>query len=383
MRPKPSGIGETFHELSLRAFDLSERAGRAGLDSNRRRVQRWREHLFMMSQIAIAAGLAWFLGQHLLGHQLPFFAAVAAIICLGLSFGQRISRVVQVAVGVFVGVFVGDLFVALVGTGAWQISLVVFVAMSIAIWVGAKILMVNQAGIQAATVVTLFPNPDEGVSRWLDALLGCAIALVFALVAPTSPVQKPRMKAAQVLYEAAETLYAATAALRSGDENAADEVLARARSTEGKLRALSEASSEGIALVRYSPLMRQHRDHVQAVAEIVAPLDRMLRNLRVLARRVSVAAWRQDPVPAPVVALVDQTAAVMEFCASELYARRMPERARPRIVAVADATSQIDVSDLTLSTAVIIAQTRSILVDLLELTGLSYADAREQVPDMH
>ncbi|MCB1301479.1 MAG: aromatic acid exporter family protein, partial [Tetrasphaera sp.] len=139
----------------------------------------------------------------------------------------------------------------------------------------------------------------------------------------------------------------------------------------------------GIALVRYSPLMRQHRDHVQAVAEIVAPLDRMLRNLRVLARRVSVAAWRQDPVPAPVVALVDQTAAVMEFCASELYARRMPERARPRITAVADATSQIDVSDLTLSTAVIIAQTRSILVDLLELTGLSYADAREQVPDMH
>lgn len=134
-RPTSSGIGETFHEISLHAFDLSERAGRAGRDSQRRRVQRWREHLFMMSQIAIAAGLAWFLGQRLLGHSIPFFASVSAIICLGLSFGQRISRVIQVAVGVFVGVLVGDVFVALFGTTVRKLSVGTIARLCTTCWI--------------------------------------------------------------------------------------------------------------------------------------------------------------------------------------------------------------------------------------------------------
>ena len=67
-----------MHQVSLRAFDLSERAGQ----SQQRRVQRWREHLFMMTQVALAAGLAWWLGQNLLGHKVPFFASVAAIIII-------------------------------------------------------------------------------------------------------------------------------------------------------------------------------------------------------------------------------------------------------------------------------------------------------------
>ena len=367
-----------MHQVSLRAFDLSERAGQ----SQQRRVQRWREHLFMMTQVALAAGLAWWLGQNLLGHKVPFFASVAAIICLGLSFGQRTSRVLEVAAGVFLGVLVGDLVVAAVGTGPWQIAVVVFTAMSIAIWAGAKTLMTMQSGIQAATVITLFPNPGEGVSRWLDALLGCGIALVFALVAPTSPVQKPRIRAAQVLYESAETMFAAQSALRSGDEEAADQVLVRARQSEDKLRALSEASSEGIALVRYSPLLRQHRRHVQDIADIVAPLDRMLRNMRVLARRVSVAAWRDDAVPAEVTALVGACAEVTQFCAEELHSRRMPTRARDRILAVGGASAHLNLAGASLSTMVIVAQCRSMLADLLQLTGMTYADAREAIPEM-
>lgn len=377
-RSSSGALGDAWHTVSLRAFDLSERAGR----SQQRRVERWREHLFMMVQIALAAGLAWWAGESLLGHQAPFFACVAAIICLGLSFGQRMSRVVEVAAGVFVGILVGDLAVAAIGTGAWQIGLVVFVAMSIAILAGAKTLMTMQSGIQAATVIALFPNPGQGVSRWLDALIGCAIALVFSLVAPTSPVQKPRIRAAQVLFETAETLYAARSALRSGDQEAADEVLTRARGSEAQLRALSEASSEGIALVRYSPLLRQHRQHVQDVADLVAPLDRLVRNSRVLARRVSVAAWREDEVPSEVAGLVGATAEVTEFCANELFARRLPTRARDRIKQVGAESSHLHLSDLTLSSAVIIAQCRSMLADLLELTGMSYADARAAIPDM-
>ncbi len=79
--------------------------------------------------------------------------------------------------------------------------------------------------------------------------------------------------------------------------------------------------------------------------------------------------------------LVDQLADVTDFCAQELSARRIPERARPRIIALADATSAAGMHG-TLSGLVIFAQLRSMLVDLLELTGLDYVEARALVPDV-
>jgi len=351
--------------MSLRAFDLSERAGRRGMASQRRRLRRWRAHLFLVTQMSLAAGLGWFLGMNLLGHEQPFFAAVAAIICLGLSFGQRVTRVIEVAVGVFLGVLVGDVFVTLFGNGAWQIALAVFIAMSVALWLGARTLMVMQAGIQAAVVVTLLPGVEPGLTRWGDALLGCAIALVFALVAPTTPIQRPRHQAAEVLAEVGATLRAAEIALRSGDQTAADAVLLRARATETMLEELTTAASEGVELVRYSPLLRGERQHVQDVAELVAPLDRLLRNLRVLARRVTVSAYRGEETPAAVIALLDDVADIAEFCAQELWARRMPTRARERLVAAGDASAAVDHHSLSLSSVVIVAQARSILIDLL------------------
>lgn len=370
-----------LQELTLRAFDMSEHAARVGLAQQRRRVDRWRSRLFMISQISLAAGLAWFLGQHVLGHAMPFFASVSAIICLGFSFGQRVSRVLQVAFGVFIGVLTGDLFVRLVGTGPLQIMAVCFVAMSIATWFNAKVLMINQAGIQAATVMTLMPAPSEGLSRWQDALLGCGLALVFATVAPTSPVQKPRLKAAGVLAECSATVRQVRDVLEMEDEEGAEKVLERARATEGKLAQLSEAAGEGVAVVRYSPFLRGHRGHVQAIAELVAPLDRMTRNLRVLARRATVATFRSEEVPPAYLDLLTRLSELIDFCAQEMYARRMPVRARERIVAVADASSHVAVVG-SLSGAVVLAQVRSILVDLLELTGLDYPTARALVPDM-
>ncbi|GAA1398082.1 FUSC family protein [Luteococcus peritonei] len=367
--------------ITLRAFDMSEHAARAGLHQQRIRVERWRARLFMICQISLAAGTAWWLGQNLLGHAMPFFAAVSAIICLGFSFGQRVSRVLQVATGVFIGVMTGDLFVHLFGTGPWQIMLVCFVAMSIATWFHAKVLMINQAGIQAATVMTLMPAPSEGFSRWQDALLGCALALVIALVAPTSPVQKPRVKAAEVLAHCSRTVQQIRDALRREDEQGAEKVLERARDTESRLSQLSEAAAEGVAVARYSPFLRGHRENAQAIAELVAPLDRMTRNLRVLARRASVAVWREEEVPAEYLDLLTELAGVIDFCASEMFARRMPTRARERIIDVARTSSQMELGS-SLSAAVVLAQTRSILVDLLELTGLDYPTARELVPDM-
>ena len=377
VEPSPHRISQ----MKLQAFDLGERTARRSRASAVRRVDRWKARRFVIAQCAVTAGLAWFLAQQVLGHPAPFFAPVAAILTLGLTFGQRMRRGLEVAAGVAVGVAVGDTFAALFGTGVWQIMVVAAVAMSLATLLGAGQLMIIQAGVQSIFVIVLTPDPGEGVHRWLDAVIGSAIALVVATTAPSAPVRKPLLVAAEVVRHMALTLEAAVRALRTGDVDAADAVLTQARAGEQDLADLSAATTEGLAVVRQSPFRRHQLPAVLAYADLHDPLDHASRNLRVLARRCAVALWRGETVPRSYLAAMEELAAAVQFMAEELGARRLPTAARDRLIKVAETTSRLELSE-SLSAVVIVAQLRSMIADLLELTGMDYAAARELIPEM-
>lgn len=369
-------------ELALRAFDLSERTARAGRRSAERRVERWRQRAFLIAQCAVTAGVAWWVAHTLLGHEAPFYAAVAAIITLGFSFGQRLSRAVQVGIGVTVGVLVGEVFLHLVGTGTWQIVLVCAVAMSLATFVGAGNLMITQAGVQAI-IVTALPawSSSAPLDRWVDAAVGCVLALLVATIAPSSPIRRPLILAATALKDTAATLRAAATALRDQDPAAADAVLERARGSESALDELDEAAAEGLAVVRSSPFRRGQREQVAAYADLAEPLDRLVRNLRVLARRAVVVTWNGNEVPDSYLTLMDEVAGVMEFMAGEMFARRLPVAARPRLERLGEESAHLPLAT-SLSAVVLLAQSRSMLADLLQLIGVDAATARAAIPDV-
>lgn len=368
-------------KVRLRAFDLSERTTRLGYRSAQRRLDRWRGRGFLIAQCAVTAGLAWWLARQLLQHPAPFFAPVAAILVLNVTYGNRLRRGVEVAIGVALGVLVGDVFVHVFGTGVWQIMVVVALAMSLASLLGAGQLMTIQAAVQSVIVTTLLPDPGAGFGRWQDAVVGCLLALAVATLAPSAPLRRPGILAAQLLQELAGTLRAAATALREGDEAAADQVLERAREGEAQLKTLQDAADEGLAVVRQSPFRRRQLGSALAYAQLAEPLDRASRNLRVLARRSATAVWRGDKVPESYLRLLESNAGLAERMASDLHEGKLPVAARKLLVAAARETSHLPVAD-SISAVVILAQARSILVDLMELTGLDYADARELVPDM-
>lgn len=162
-------------------------------------MTRLRERAFFIFQCGVAAALSWYTAFTLLGHRQPFFAPVTAIICLGLSFGSRLRRVLELMVGVAIGVLVGDLFVGMIGAGTWQIAVVVVLAMSLAAIVGSGQLLTTQAGVQASFVATLVAAPGQSFSRWLDAVIGGLVALLIALVAPRGPVLRHSRDVREVL----------------------------------------------------------------------------------------------------------------------------------------------------------------------------------------
>lgn len=379
----------TLDQLRELRDDVAPRAARRSRASVRRRVERWRDRIFFIGQCAIAAGLAWALARYVVGHQQPFFAPVAAMVCLGFSFGQRLRRVAEVMVGVAVGVGVGDLFVRFFGTGVPQIIFVVALAMSIAVLLGAGTLMTTQAGVQAAIVTTLLPNPGAGFSRWLDAVLGGLVALAAATIAPAAAIRRPRQQASEVLNELSAILVETAEGLRDKsdqeahaehrDERELTDALRRARASEGMLDDLRSAAEEGVAVVRLSPFRRRHRGRVQQIADLVVPLDRAIRNIRVLVRRCAVSVWRDERMPDEYPMLLDRLADGTRLIAESLFEPAAKVAAHRVLGELGRRTADLPLPP-GLSAVVVLGQIRSTVVDLLELTGTSYDEARKLVP---
>jgi uncharacterized membrane protein YgaE (UPF0421/DUF939 family) len=350
--------------------------GRVSLEERRSRL---RSKAWHIGQCSVAAGLAWLVAHDLVGHPTPFFAPIVAVICLGTSYGQRLRRVADVTVGVAVGVFLADVLLLLIGTGAWQITVVVALAMSIALLLNGGPLFVTQAAVQGIVIVTLVATPGGAFTRWLDAVVGGAVALVAAAVVPQAPLRRPREQAALVVRRIADLLRAAAAGAEDGDVERGLQVLADARTTEQLIRELQAAADEGLSVLASSPFRRRHTGNVRRMVELVEPLDRAMRNTRVLVRRVAVSSYHREPVPRAYAKLCEELATVVDEMADALAADQMASGVRASLLRLGAATAEVERTP-DLSAEVVLAQIRSIIVDLLQITGMDVLEATDALP---
>jgi uncharacterized membrane protein YgaE (UPF0421/DUF939 family) len=357
-----------------------DRAWRRSRLTVRTRLSRLRSRAFLLLQSSVAAGVAWLVAHDLVGHATPFFAPIVAIVCLGMSYGQRVRRVLEVAVGVAVGVFTADVFVHVAGSGPWQITVVVLFSMAFAVLLDGGPLLVTQAAVQSVVIVALAASPGQALSRWTDALIGGAVALVAAVVVPQAPLRRPRVAASEAVAKISELLRQAATLAAGGDVDAAASVLASARGTESLLRELRQAADEGLDVITSSPLSRRrHAPRVRSMAELVEPLDIAMRSTRVLVRRVTISVARGENLPDSYRALLGRLAD-----ANDVMARALSENAAASVglrglLEVAAATGELPRTS-SLASETVLAQLRSLVVDLLQVAGLGEEDAHAAIP---
>jgi len=370
---------ERWQLIDRRFDELTERARLRAVRSMRSRLGRIRAKSWHIAQAALAAGVAWVVALDVLHHDQPIFAPIVAVVCLGMSYGQRLHRVAVVTLGTALGVLVADVFVSFAGYGAWQITAVVAASMVIALFVEAGGMLVTEAAIQSIFVVTLAPPPGQLFSRWLDAVVGGGVALVAAAVVPAAPLRRPRVQAAEVARMVALLLRQAGVAARDNDVARAAEVLGRARATDGLIRELEAAADEGMDVIASSPFVRRRSGQVRRVADLIDPLDRALRSTRVLVRRVVVATSDGEQLPESYLRAIDDLAAAAEVVSHVLSDNGSPEAARPSLLAVGAATASLPRTGQ-LSVEVVLAQIRSVVVDLLQVAGLDVDSAVASLP---
>ncbi len=303
------------------------------------------------------------------------------MVTLGLTVGQRRRRAIELALGVSVGIAIADALVAAIGTGTWQVGVVVALAMVAAALVGGGSLLASQAGASAVLVATLQP-PDGGVDfgRSLDALVGGGSALlVSSLLLPVNPLRLVRESAEPVLARLIEAIDLVAQALTTRETEAVGRGAAGARPAP---TASTSSSSR-----RWRPPARRRACRRSAAAPWAASTAMPSPPASWAGRSRTCARSRAGPgrainlgdaVPPEAVEAVGELAEAARALREYLDGGE-PDAARAAAARAAALANQVLEATGNLSAVHIVGQIRLAAVDLMRASGLPRDEAQEAV----
>lgn len=333
-------------------------------------------------QGAVAAGIAWWIAHSLLHHPRPFFAPISAIIVLDVSEGRRLSKAFQLVLGVALGIAIGDALIYEIGTGTWQVGLVVFLATVLAVFLTGNDTVVAQSASSAVLIATLMPPKGGGiyVTRFVDALVGGGIALlVITLLLPANPLATVSRRAGPAWQVLVDGLRRTAQALTARDAGAADEALSQLEQGTSKLSAFRESLPEGTETANVAPIRRGARGALARYGDVAQYLERSLANAQVLARRSVTLIRDEEPVPEQLPRSIGLLAEATEEVHRALSDPGSDHRvAELSLQAVGEAAEAYG-AGLGFSGSTVVAQIRAIATDLLGAAQLPHGKANEMV----
>ncbi|HSS25027.1 MAG TPA: FUSC family protein, partial [Mycobacterium sp.] len=268
----------------------------------------------------------WYIAHDVLAHPQPFFAPVAAAVCLSASNVLRAQRAIQMMIGVSLGIGMGTMVQGLLGTGTVPITVASLIALCVAVfigqgYIGQGLMFVNQTVVSATLVLALYRS-DVGFERINDALIGGGLAIVFAiLLFPANPLTVLRRARIGVL----ETLHGVltrTADVAAGRRVAAlDWPLAAVDRVHEQVGGLIQARATARQVVRISPRRWGLRDAVQSADHQAVHVALLAGSVLQLARVVAPAVdGCCDRLPQPVHAVLAELAAATVVADSDTVA---------------------------------------------------------------
>jgi uncharacterized membrane protein YgaE (UPF0421/DUF939 family) len=357
-------------------IEQAAEASRAGLRTRRERIIATARPIL---QTSVAASLAWLIATELIGHSTPFFAPISAVITLGLTVGQRGRRAIELAIGVSVGIAIGDLLVAGIGTGTWQVGVVTGLAMLAATLVGGGTLLASQAGASAVLVATLQPPEGFDFTRSLDALVGSATALtVSALLLPVDPVRLVREGIGPLLDRLAGALQQIADALEHRDEREAERALVAVSLLDPDYERLTDTLSAAGDAARISLSRRGKLGRLERYVAAVGELGLAVENTRALARGVTRAIALDDSTPPDVAASIRELAAAARGL-DDLLEHGETGRSREAALRAVQLANAVLSQTSNLSAVHIVGQVRLVAVDLLRAGGVPRPEAQQAV----
>lgn len=339
-------------------------------------------------QMTVAGVGAYAFAERVLGHEAPIFAAVAALVATGFSKEPQLRRTAEVALGCTLGILIGDTVLYFFGTGLGTALAVVFFSIMLARILDPGATFTMQMGLQAMLVV-LLPAPEGApLVRSMDAVIGGVVAILITAVTPKDLRREPVRELKTISEELIKALRETGAAVRATDSRQAWHALIRCRGLQSQIEGVATSVRSARELTRYSLTSRHQRHDVRSMDRVASQLDLAVRSMRVVSRRT--------------VSMLDHTGlsddgaerlgTVFEELAEGtlLLSRTVSETSSgdsPRMSVARDAYAQVArrlhparLSVDTLEGETVVLLLRTMVVDLLEATGLDHDDAVAHLP---
>lgn len=340
------------------------------------RFRELRRSTRVIAQATAAATLAFWVAQ-LIGHTDPFFAPIAALATVAISLAQRMRRASELVLGNAIGIALADWMIAQIGTGTWQLGLVVALALIGANLAGGGPILIMQASSAAVLIATITPpTADQPINsdRFVDALIGGIIGLVVsALFMPPDPARTAQRATQPVLDALEQGLSRMSQAAQRRDTADARAALVQLRATAPALTSFQNGLAASRESVRMAPWYWSQRGVVAAYSLAGFHLDNTLRNLRVLARHLHNALDRDEEVPAGLPEQLDRLAAAVQQIGHVLVGDADPESVQTELLEVVAWAAQAPEAERAHGpfSAPIRIQVRIAAADLLQASGLN------------
>ncbi len=337
-------------------------------------------------QTGVAASAAWYLATLLLENPRPFFAPVAAIASLGVMFGRRGPRAIQIVLGVAVGLTVANILVLAIGVGTVQIGIMVALAAALAIFLSGQPLLVLHTAVTALLVVALgittttgdlSPDPD----RFFEALIGSGVALVVNALLPVNPELRVERAVHPIFSELVATLEEIAAALAGRDLDRAERALQRASEINKRMAGFKEALAAGYETARFAPPRRRELRHLELYAAAASQIDMAVADVQGVARAAVRAVRRNSPALETSSEAILDLARAVEALATYLEKPGPTEDVRRLVLkAVGEATVLLE-EHKDLGTSALVGEIRAMAMDLLRGTGMDRAEVLEALEE--
>lgn len=147
----------------------------------------------LSTKVALASGLAWFLGQAF-GNPKPFDAVLAVVILMqGNAYGSLLNSL-QFLLGVIAGLILGLIAIHFLGLSAPVVAGIMFLGMIMGGWLRLQRLGFNNQ-IAVSALLVLASGSDANIARLWETVVGGAVGVaVAALLWPPNPVRGIRQE---------------------------------------------------------------------------------------------------------------------------------------------------------------------------------------------
>lgn len=340
------------------------------------------------SQMAVVATITWLICYYLLDMPNPIFAPTTTFLCMGYSRNRLPRKVIQIGIGATIGVFIGGVAGYYLGFGWWQLLMLLLLAPLLGRIIDRGDTIAFQVSIQTvvvASMIGLSAATGTGESpfvRVTQALIGVGAALLATIILPTSSVTRPRRYVSQAINELAIALRRMSKGLQDGDAEDLGRVAGQLGAMRGLLNDSRQALDSALETAALQPIGSGTR-------QVLAELDRQLElterlhiTLSMLQRQGRNMVTEVGPIP-ELANPMWQAADLLEQVGIGVRDWQRPTQARDAAVAMAAtlAPTALAPDSAEWRTATLVSLLRAVLVDLLELTGLSMAQARATLAD--